>query len=290
MSLGTSAWACDGCGCSISQAYFGLTPNAGNYAGLWWQHQRYRLAPDPLFSDIDRGGADYFNSVAMRGRWAVSSRLQVTSIIPMVINQRQFGGMTALDAGFGDIVVLANWTAFDNSDSLGQAVRHRLSVGAGIKAPTGDFRDLEGTNDVNPYYQTGTGSWDFLFNLAYTLRWQDMGLHLEGTPRLNTANREEYRFGHRMDISSTYYYLISMPQMTLMPTLGLHAEYMGLDVERGYYRTNTGGRNLLTNFGLETYWKDLNLGVSWSLPIAQHWNNERITTQQRLSVHVNYFL
>jgi hypothetical protein len=284
------SYACDGCGCSISQAYFGLTPNTqGHYLGLWWQHQQYEILPDNIFPE--RGfGEDYFNSVEWRGRFELHPRIQVSAILPMTLHRRnRQEGVEELN-GLGDAVVLINYLVFDNSDSLHLRVRHRLSAGLGTKMPTGAYRTVQSDADANPNFQRGTGSWDYLFNLAYTLRLENTGMHIEGTYRYNTANEAAYRFGNRVDIAATAYWLSAPGQVQWMPTLGLHYEQSEWNEEKGYYRTDTGGDALLANAGLEAYWQQFNLGASYSYPLAQHWNNDRIDAKSRFSIHLNYFL
>jgi len=282
--------ACDGCGCSISQAYFGLTPNTnGHYLGLWWQHQRYEILPDNLFPE--RGfGNDYFNSLELRGRVELSPKVQLSGILPLAVHRRVRQQGTEMLNGLGDAVVLINYQVFDNSDSLHFTLRHRLAAGLGAKLPTGEYRTFSNDAEANPNFQAGTGSWDLLFNLAYTLRWENRGLHLEGTYRYNTENDAGYRFGNRVDVAATAYVLADAGMMQLMPTLGLHYEDAAWNEDRGFYRTDTGGHTLLGNAGLEAYWQQFNLGASYSYPLAQQWNNEWINAQSRFSIHLNYFL
>ena len=193
--LSFNSFACDGCGCSISQAYFGLSPNSqGHYIGVWWQHQQYNILPDNLFPERSYG-QDYFNSIEIRSRVDLSNRIQLSAILPYAyhLRKRQYANTTL--SGIGDATLLGNVTLFDNSDSLHLKLRHRLAAGAGIKLPTGEYRNFEESAEANPNFQAGTGSWDFLFNLAYTLRADKMGMHIEGTYRYNGINEDDYRFG-----------------------------------------------------------------------------------------------
>lgn len=281
--------ACDGCGCSISQSYFGLSPNSnGHYVGFWWQHQQYEILPDQLFPE--RGfGHDYFNSLELRARISLSNRIQLSTILPYALHQRERQTGTQDLRGLGDAILIGNYLLFDNSDSLNLTLRHRLVAGIGTKMPTGNYRVFEDAAEANPNFQTGTGSWDALFNLAYTLRWENLGMHIEGTYRLNGTNESEYRFGDRVDVAATLYLIQRLRSIQLMPTIGVHFEQADWDEDRGYYHTYTGGKNLLANLGLETYWQDYNLGMSYSLPVQQNWNNEELEAESRFSVHLNYF-
>ena len=289
VSLSLNSYACDGCGCSISQAYFGLSPsNQGHYVGLWWQHQHYNILPDHLFPERSYG-QDYFNALEIRSRFDLSSQIQVSAILPYAYHIRQRQDETITLNGIGDATLLGNITIFDNSDSLHLTLRHRLAAGAGIKMPTGEYRSFEQSNEPNPNFQTGTGSLDFLFNLAYTLRLDKMGMHVEGTYRYNGTNEDEYRFGNRLDIAATIYHFTQFRAVQLMPTLGAHYEEAAWNEENGYFRTDTGAKNLLANAGLETYWRQFNLGASMSYPLIQDWNNEWIEAKERVSVHLNYF-
>lgn len=285
-----SVKACDACGCSLSQAYWGLMPNNNNhYVGIWWQHQSYRSFFEQDVFPEQGGIPEYFNSIELRGRYRFSPFLQVVAILPYAYNVRREPTGPRIIEGVGDALAMASFTIFDNSDSLKFAVRHRLALGAGVKAPTGRYLRREPLDLSNPNFQLGSGSWDVLFNLNYTGRWRTFGLNLDGTYRYNNTNANDYRFGHRFNGAATLFWLGSIGMLEVMPNASLLYEKAGWDVEEGYYHTNTGGEALFGGLGLELYWPRFNLGASWSLPLSQELSAGLLDADSRASVHLNYF-
>ncbi|MCB0577831.1 MAG: hypothetical protein KDD10_00790 [Phaeodactylibacter sp.] len=283
--------ACDACGCSLSQAYLGLTPlQSGHYLGVWWQHQYYRTYGDPEFSGPSSGAGEYFNSVELRGRYHLSDRLQFLGIVPYMHHIRSNAGTRRPVSGLGDVVAMAIVTAFDTSDSLARKVRHRLAAGIGGKAPTGKFHQPGPGEVVNPNFQVGTGSWDALFNLSYTARMGNWGASLDGTWRLNSTNSADYRFGSRLMGAAGVFRLNAVGKTQLMTNAALLYEDAAWDVESGYFRTNTGGAALFATLGAEWYWNRYNIGVNCSLPLDQDWNNGLVEARARASLHFTFFM
>ena len=53
---------------------------------------------------------------------------------------------------------------------------HSLQAGAGVKIPVGKFDEMN-NGSVNPSYQVGTGSWDYLIAMEYVIRRKQLGLN-----------------------------------------------------------------------------------------------------------------
>lgn len=290
LAASVPAFACDACGCSMSQAYWGLMPgNSRHYAGLWWQYQLYRSYFE---QDVypERGGVpEYFNTFELRGRYRLSKRLQAVALLPYTYNLRGKAGEYGEVEGAGDVVALASYTLFDNSDSLAFGLRHRLSAGVGVKMPTGRYRRREPFGQSNPNFQQGTGSWGLLLNLSYTVRMGKAGINLDGTYRTDNTNRYGYRYGNRFNGAANLFWLSRVGAVELMPNAGLLYEKAGWDVEDGYYHTSTGGEALFAGLGLEGYWGRFNLGVSWHLPVSQNLSNGLLEAEARGGLHFNFF-
>ncbi|TXB62593.1 transporter [Phaeodactylibacter luteus] len=282
--------ACDACGCSMSPGYAGLLPQlGGHYIGFWWQHQQYRTFPDLSFEPGASPQTEYFNSLEVRGRWQAGRKWQLTAILPYAYHLRQEDGTPKTVSGLGDLTLMAHYALWSSPDSTYSLFRHRLSLGAGAKAPTGRF-ETPGPNEVaNPNFQVGTGSWDALANLSYTLRYERWGLNVDATARFNGESSSTYRFGNRFSGLASVFTLRQHGRLQLMPNAGLMYEAAELDTERGYFRTQTGGRAWLANAGLEAFLGNLNLGIAWSLPLRQDWNNGLVDARQRAAVHFNVF-
>ncbi len=117
--------------------------------------------------------------------------------------------------GLGDISLMYLRDLWKDADIR---TRYRLTVGAGLKAPTGkdDHRNRKGEL-VHMMMQTGTGSWDALLYAGGTLAF---GEHADGGARwlvlpsvtwqINGRNKLGYKLGNRIDYTlSTRYRLTS---------------------------------------------------------------------------------
>jgi hypothetical protein len=285
-----SASACDACGCSIAQSYTGLMPRlGGHFTGIWWQHQRYATFSEDAFTGLRQGEAAYFNSFELRSRFQLHPRWQLSAILPYAYQLRESGDVTRSLSGVGDAVGMLHFLAYSNQDSLKQAFRHRLMLGAGVKLPTGTYQRPGPTEVVNPNFQVGTGSWDALFNLSYTLRYEGWGINLDATYRYNGESPNGYRFGDRWAGVLSVFRLERVGQVELMPSLGLFYEHDELDTENNFYRIQTDGEALLANAGLELFWRQYNLGAAYSMPLQQNLNDGFVEANPRLAVHLNYF-
>lgn len=288
-TLGT-ARACDACGCSMSPSYTALMPGLGGHlVGFWWQHQRYRSFAATDLAGTQSAQPEYFNTLEIRTRWQLASRWHLTAILPYAYHLRQHEGKPRKLTGIGDAIALLQWAAIDHNGQSGRQLYHRLAIGLGGKMPTGRFQAPTPNELVNPNFQVGTGSWDALGNLNYTLRWKDWGLSLDGTYRHNGQGPHEYRFGNRFSGIANAFVFKRYGEVELMPNAGLYIEQAQQDTELGYYRTHTGGQAWLANAGMELFWQSFNLGFSYSLPVQQEWNVGLVEALPRFSMHLNHF-
>ena len=283
--------ACDACGCSISQIYWGMpSDNNQHYIGLWWQHQRYQSGfggSEILTSDMDE---EWFNTLEARIKYNLSPKVQVLAIIPYQYHVRPDYYTVNRVNGLGDVSILANYLLWQSSDSLiGTTLRQQIQVGAGGKTPTGTFRQIDEQENINPNFQAGSGSWDALFNLTYNGRLKDFGWAINATYRLNGTNANDYRFGNRFNGAFNLFYAQLLGTIELIPSLGLLYEQADWDVQRNYYRTNTGGYAWFGTAGIECYMGQYNLGLNYMLPLNANWADGYLEPQSRLAVHLNLF-
>ncbi len=283
--------ACDACGCSISQSYTGVMPQlGGHYLGIWWQHQAYRIQTEDAFTGSRQEHQEYFNTIELRGRLQLLPRLQLSAIMPYAQRYRPGEGSGTFLNGLADPVVLLHGVIIDNGDSTAARVQHRLVAGAGVKAPLGQFQQPGPEEVVNPNLQIGTGSWDFLLNASYTLRWGSWGVNTDFTYRYNGESANGYQFGDRISGVASLFRLEQLGQWQLMPNAGLFYERAWLDVENGFFRTNTGGNAMMAALGVESFRSGYNIGLSLNLPVRQNWNGGLLRARPRVALHFNYFL
>jgi hypothetical protein len=76
-------------------------------------------------------------------------------------------------------------------------------VGGGVKLPTGKY-NTNNNGSVNPSFQLGTGSWDYLLATEYIVRRKQFGLNTMLNYVIKTENRKWYRFGNQFNYAGTF--------------------------------------------------------------------------------------
>jgi hypothetical protein len=289
--LSVNAMACDACGCGISSTYWGLIPNnSAGFVGVWYQHQHFQTDLTYLQED---GQTFYsyedFNTFDWRARYSIGEGIFLSAMVPYVYHQRQYGDQSTTISGLGDVTLLGTFTVLNTTDSLLSNVRHRLTLGGGVKLPTGKFRIADNQEVVNPNFQAGTGSLDFLLQASYTARLNNFGMQIDGIYKINTTNPDEYKFGNQLTGSANFFYLQALGAFEIMPTAGVTYEQAEKDVERGFFQRTSGGQIFSAQAGLELYWDRFNIGANYIHPLQQKWADGVIEANPRWSVHASFF-
>ncbi|MCC7504199.1 MAG: hypothetical protein IT259_02810 [Saprospiraceae bacterium] len=283
--------ACDVCGCSIGGNYFGILPQFHrHFIGLRWSEQQFNsshtraalLAGDDVTDE-------QFRTIDLLARFYPWQRVQILALAPYHDFQRTEHGLPIHTQGIGDVSVLANYIVFDSGDSLRRSWRHTLTLGGGLKLPTGKHTlyNTEGEL-IHPNMQPGTGSTDFMISAAYTLRKGAWGLSTDGIARLNTANNDEYRFGNRLSGSAKIFYWNKIGPFTLLPNLGVFSDYAQPNRDKGETVDNTGGLVTLATSGLEVYTGRFSIGFTYQIPVYENLGDGAIDARNRWMATINY--
>lgn len=287
----SSAMACDVCGCSIGGNYFGILPQFHkHFVGMRWSAQSYRAAHS---LSAARAGAfdsdEYFQTYDLIGRFYPWRRLQMLALLPYHNFERVDNGALTHNQGLGDLSLMGNYILLDSGDSLRHKWRHTLTIGGGVKLPTGKYgtTDSEG-EPLHENLQPGSGTVDFMVSATYTLRKGLWGLSTDVLGRLNTANRNDYTFGNRVSGSAKVFYVKNFSKMTLLPNVGLFADVAEASIDNGYQAEGTGGFIALSTFGLDIYFGKISLGYTFQLPVVQDLGGGKIQNQNRWMATLNY--
>lgn len=278
--------ACNTCGCGVANYHYGILPQfQKNFVGLRYRYRSY-------LSTLDAGHAaqyshETFQTTELWARFYPLKNLQAFVFVPYNFNKRREDEETLYLQGLGDIVVSANYNVINTYDTTA-ALNHSLLIGAGVKLPTGQFRKIQDGLTVNQNFQLGTGSVDLLFNLIYTVRYKRVGLNTEFTYNHNTTNRDEYRFGNTTRTSITAFVVPKMGALTLMPNAGISLETNEDNKQFGQEFPETGGWAMLYSAGLESYYKNVAVGISYSHPGKQELFDGKVTSNDRISLHLTY--
>jgi hypothetical protein len=287
-----SGLACDVCGCSLGGNYFGLLPLYNkNFVGLRWSQAKFNAYMDHHSEYFQKEYShDTYHKVELWGRFNISPRLQLFAFVPYNYNDMDGNIQDVRASGLGDVTLMANYLLFKTTDDS-KSLKHMITVGGGLKLPTGKHDDTDQGKLVNPNFQLGTGSVDFLLNAVYTVRYKQVGVNVETGYKINTRNTDDYLFGNQHYLSSQVFYSKKLGIFTLLPNAGIYYERASHHKDGASVLTNTGGYALFLSTGLETYVAAFSFGVNYKTPLKQQYNSDSIAdieAADRWTVGVTY--
>jgi hypothetical protein len=263
-----------------------------NFIGLRYRAYSYDShlghSHDGLFSS-----KEYFQSTELWARFYPSRRLQLLAFVPYHFNRQETSEKNLYLRGLGDVTLMASYQLIlPKADTINKQLRHNLWIGAGIKTNTGKYNydENDAAQVANPNFQLGTGSWDFLLNLTYTLRYQKFGLNIDANYKINTTNQQDYRFGNRISGTAALFYVQKITRnLAIMPNAGIYAESSAVNLKNKFEVENTGGSLASLSVGIENYFfQKLSLGVNYQMPIAQNLADKQIKANNRALVHLTW--
>ncbi|MBL7834580.1 MAG: hypothetical protein JNK18_11530 [Cyclobacteriaceae bacterium] len=285
--------ACDVCGCSLGGSYFGILPQFNkNFVGLRWSQARFHAymnhQSDYLKPETSN---DTYQKLELWGRYYVNKRIQLFAFIPYSFNSMKGTEQVVSSHGLGDITVIGNYLLLNTGEDKTKKFKHTWMAGAGVKLPTGDSNLEDKGVLVNPNFQLGTGSLDFLLSTVYTLRYQKAGLSVESGYKINTRNRNDYVFGNQFHASSQVFYWQNAGVFAFLPNAGVYFEQAAKHRDGTILQANTGGSSVQLMAGLETYVKGFTVGFTYKHPVNQHYNSDNIadiTAKDSWSLSLTY--
>lgn len=295
MLCSVQTFGCDVCGCSSPAGSLGILPQTyGHFAGLRYQFQRYESRHPAEVGKPPQTAQDHFQSMTVWGRYCPSKRWQLYGFVPYVSNVVKGKSGTEHYRGIGDIQVLANYIFTNNSDRPDSLWRHHLQAGVGIKAPTGrhDFINMEGVILSN--MQPGTGSWDALMNLNYTIRKNAWGVNTDASVRIPATNDRDYRYGNKLSAQFSMFRMIKnnhLPKLSLVPQAGIRMETSAKDYSSSKYNirnTYSGGSFYYAVAGVAVYQGALGFTASGFLPVASQYAGGLVTAKPRAELQLQY--
>ncbi len=278
--------ACDICGCSVGSLYLGIMPKfRTHYIGLHYQHQVFKTLHHESLG-TEKTSTELLQSFELRGRYNINNRIQILGFVPVHYNQQIEETNRTSFKGLGDLSALINYHLINSENKTCTEWKQNLQIGAGLKLPTGKSKQLDVNNIWNPYLQAGTGSWDVLMDVIYTLRYKKYGLNNTILYTLNSVNQNQYQFGNRMSVNSSFFMIEEYKYIIWAPNFGLQTSLTGSDVHDGYRVVNSGGDNLSLAVGSDFYYKNIYLGMNVALPLYN--NNDLISPQFKINTTLLY--
>lgn len=283
----SNAIACDTCGSSGSGGSMGFASMLNsNFVGLRYLNQSYK-STDGLYSNSPWYD-EHFNTFQAWARIPVYKNIQISALVPFHFHHKQTETGRQQINGLGDITVLAMYQLY-KTEKDSTFLIHNLQLGAGFKAPTGSF-DQMNVGAVNPSFQLGTGSWDYLLATEYIVKQKNFGLNTQLNYVIKTENDKQYQFGNQFNYSGTFFYLHETKKLSIVPQLGLVGEVYGNNRQYGEIVRKTSGDIFFSKLGFEIGKDKFSLGANLMLPITQNLSDGRVEAKYRCSINLNYSL
>jgi hypothetical protein len=283
------ASACDVCGCSIGGNYFGILPQFHrHFMGMRWSSETsYTSLSADALRQKQYHSVEEFTSADMIIRFYPVRRWQLLVLAPYRWNHQTEYRISTRVHGLGDVSLLANYVLLNTGDSLHRSWRQTLSLGGGLKLPTGrnNLTAADG-GPLHPNIQPGTGSTDFLLSAAYTLRRGAWGASTDLLARWNTANSHNYHFGNRLSGSAKLFYWSNLRHVTVLPNAGVFLDAAEANRDDDELLTGSNGITTLATLGLDVYTGHFSAGVNYQPPIWQ--SRKTVRTNARWIFTLNY--
>ena len=218
----------------------------------------------------------------------VFKNFQVSALAPYHSHNRELTTGYQEINGLGDITVLGLYTVYQTKkDST--VFHHVLQAGGGVKMPTGEYSNAN-NGSVNPSFQVGTGSWDYLLAAEYIIKHKQLGLNSMLNYTIKTENSENYQFGNQWNYATMLFYIAEGSRCTIVPQLGLAGEVYAANKQFGEELPNTKGDILFGKAGVEAGYGSFSVGVNAMLPVSQNLTGGKVEANYRWSVNLNYSL
>ncbi|CAM1334504.1 MULTISPECIES: hypothetical protein [Tenacibaculum] len=285
---------CDACGCSNNGGSLGMGGVIdNNFVGVRYLHQKYQ-SKDGIFSDSPKIN-EFFNTVQIWSRIPIIENLELQVFVPYHFHHREYITKKTSINGLGDISLFANYSIINQQKATYNKItdrvhstNHVVKIGAGVKLPTGNYNEKI-NNSVNPSFQLGTGSVDYIANLQYVYKYNNIGVTNYVNYYYKTTNDKEYKFGNQFNFNSAFFYVFKDNKAhAFVPSLGVSGEFYQSNEKYNLPVKNTDGHAIFTNIGIEYNSEKLTFGALAMYPIDQNLSQGIIEVQYRTSVYINY--
>lgn len=295
------AGACDLCGC-----FMGVSPGDRRaYAGMFYRYRAFagdHISGSDFFPDgslktlhgnpssVVPTGNQYeiYRAYEFRAKYFLHKRWEVSMVAPYLMNTDFSDGVTEQLSGLGDMTFLTGWQAFD--EQYTGKLLHRLLLGAGVKAATGNFeRKDEGVR--YPFlFQTGTGTVDYLFYLNYQLGYRQWGLSLNPVVKYNGTNKNDEHVGDSRSLYASLFYKWQVnDNLKVVPTVSIYDEYTPGVYDNGKFIAGTKMNTTMAGGGFDVYWKNLGVSATMQKTIDEENNNSGLSTTMRFVAGISWY-
>ena len=282
--------ACEICGCGVGNYYIGILPQfKSRFIGLRYHFNKFstRLTDDPT-----QYSKDFFQTAEVWSGWNIGKRFQLLTLIPVNFNHQISDEGISNVNGLGDVVLMMNYKLFDftTKTANGKNIFQQGWIGGGVKLPTGEFVVEDNNPDMASMtnIQSGSGSTDFLVNGMYNMQVQKWGITTQVNYKINTANRDEFKFGNKFSASSFVSYSLNAGKTTISPNVGLMYENAEASKSASAKVDLTGGTLLQSSLGVEFGLNKITFGVNARLPVTQDFAENQTKQKIKGMAHISF--
>jgi hypothetical protein len=283
--------ACSICGCGGGNLYMGLLPDfQKHFIGFRYQFAGYH---SQLLNDPTQFSTNYYNQLEIWGGMHIGKMIQVLAFVPYYENRQIDDDGKMRSSGLGDISAIGQYEVFHIYSPLNKKLlaEQLLWLGGGIKLPTGAFglSNLDSNTtvaDINA--QLGTGSTDFLLNGMYILKIGKWAANISATYKINTVNKESYRYGNKFSTVLIAQYRIPLGKGAIAPNMGIGYDHVKSNTMEGKEVEYTGSSVMTGVAGVEYSIRRIGIGVNGQLPLVQNFAGGQTRMLARAMFHVTY--
>lgn len=292
MLSGQSARAAGGCG-SVC-----LPLEALDTEKIQLRQNQFRIGITTEHADFDNfreGGSDinnpggnkaFISQTTLFLDYGFTRKFTASLLIPYVRKRQEtskFG--TRIAEGIGDISVFGRYEILTPSIRTEPSV----SIGLGLKFPSGSISEPNDSTLLPPAFQTGSGAYDIVPTVSF---YQDLnGYILFGSVFARIPlekNSRGYKFGNEIELNTGVEYPLPVPVDWISVLMGisyLHAQhdrdanrFLPARLRNGTEVLNTGGDFLdfVPGFRIEMG-RSFSLQARFFVPVFEDWNGNRAT-------------
>lgn len=304
LMLALPGLGCDQCGCG---ALLGIQPyDRAHSFGLQYR-MRYLDGdvPAPTTMLMTKHGGhtattsnapanhyrEVYTAIDVRGQYWLGQRLSLFAVVPLVNNYAAVDGVRQADLyAVGDPQVMVRWIAANTRFLVldSNRVRHRLTLGGGVKLPLGRHDLVQYGEELPHDLQPGTGTWDALVSAEYLVRGARWGGSLSLFGRLNGTMDGGYRMGHSASALAEVFRFVDVRDFRILPTLGTYLEFAEQDHWEGAPVEGTGDQVLFSHAGIRVWKRNLGFSFAWQHALASNSGELMVPNRERIVAGITY--
>ena len=292
--------------CDLCNLYLSINPNDFQHSinlNYRYRSQSAMLAAGPQFRKLHSGSGYFSENTLAEERfqtldvWAnffPVQKVQLSVAVPITQHDMLYNSKSAYQlSGVGDITLIGLYQVHNTTCDTVNVYRQRLSIGGGVKLPTGAYKTTDEDNQpYNPHMQIGTGSTDAILATEYLARFKNWGFSTNLTYRMSSRNAMGYAFANRFNTTSHFFYLQQLfeGELSIMPKLGFYYEQAENDLQNQDLVKDSGGKVLMGSFGGSVFWKKFSLSGLYQPVLNEDLYGKQFPNDPRFIFSITWFI